>query len=698
MGVLRCKICGGNLPVVQNTQVVRCEFCETEQTITTIEDERIQNMYNRANALRMRAEFDKAEEVYEQIVQTEKNDAEAYWGIILCRYGIEYVEDPVTSQHVPTCNRASFESIVASEEYKKAIELADSIQKDYYQKEATIIDDIQKHIIEISNQEEPYDVFICYKAKEGDNRTLDSSLANEIYYELEDEGIKTFFAEITLESKLGEKYEPYIFSALNSAKVMLAIGTKPEFYQSPWVKNEWSRFLKIMNKDRTKLLIPCFRNMDAYDLPEEFSHLQAQDMGKIGFITDLIRGIKKVIGRKKSETSTTAKELSQYIIANSADNHRTDALLDRGYMALEDSEWDNAERFFEEVLNSDAKCSKAYLGKFLCRNQYCSMKHFENEYLELSVFNEGYRYVYIDKKYKDYVNKKIKDNSFSGYFDENELRELYNYTGEVKYESNAEYLKTRLMEFRNTIAEDKDLQKAKKYATDEEEKQISDLVKKIEQEYSLHISRQDECDQERARELKENLNCFWKQRDEQYKMKFEEVKQRRNREKQRRNREYNTTIQNIINSSSVVELNKILSTTCVQFKKKKEFKEIVERTKKILDSKKKIEILKCEMDNIGKENTLISVIVSTVLGTIIGVICFLFIQLFLINFIEACLPIPFIFVFILVMVLDFYVSDKKSVKKEKQRFFEEKISPLEKNIDELLKENEKYKEHQSEME
>ena len=32
-----------------------------------------------------------------------------------------------------------------------------------------------------------------------------------------------------------------------------------------------------------------------YDLPEEFSHLQAQDMSRIGFISDVIRGIRKLI-------------------------------------------------------------------------------------------------------------------------------------------------------------------------------------------------------------------------------------------------------------------------------------------------------------------------------------------------------------------------------------------------------------------
>ena len=34
--------------------------------------------------------------------------------------------------------------------------------------------------------------------------------------------------------------------------------------------------------------------MDPYDLPDEFSHLQAQDMSKLGFMQDLIRGLKKL--------------------------------------------------------------------------------------------------------------------------------------------------------------------------------------------------------------------------------------------------------------------------------------------------------------------------------------------------------------------------------------------------------------------
>ena len=105
---------------------------------------------------------------------------------------------------------------------------------------------------------------------------MDSVIANDIYHQLKQEGFKVFYAAISLEDKLGKEYEPYIFSALNTAKVMLALGTKPEYFNAVWVKNEWSRFLKIMKKDRSKLLIPCYRDMDPYELPEEFAHLKAK--------------------------------------------------------------------------------------------------------------------------------------------------------------------------------------------------------------------------------------------------------------------------------------------------------------------------------------------------------------------------------------------------------------------------------------
>ncbi len=363
MAVFKCKMCGGTIEFSQGDTIGVCDSCGTKQTLPNVKDDAINSLYNRANTLRLKSEFDRAEELYNKIIAYDETQAEAYWGIILCKFGIEYVEDPKTFKRVPTCHRTSFDAITADEDFKLAVKYGDAEQRELYKAEAKAIDAIQKDILNIAKNEKPFDVFLCYKeTDDSGKRTQDSVIANDIYYQLTQEGFKVFYAAITLEYKLGQEYEPYIFAALNSAKVMLVIGSRPEYFTSVWVKNEWSRFLKIMKKDRSKLLIPCYKDMDAYELPDDFAHLQAQDMSKIGFINDVVRGIKKVINNNSQPEKLTAVK-EAVVMQNENGNVR--ALLDRGFMALEDGEWEKADGFFEQALNFDAKIAEAYLGKLM---------------------------------------------------------------------------------------------------------------------------------------------------------------------------------------------------------------------------------------------------------------------------------------------------------------------------------------------
>ena len=360
MAVIKCKMCGGDLTIVEGMTVAECEYCGSKQTLPRFSDEKKINLYDRANHFRRNNDFDKAEGIYEQILNEDTSDAEAYWSLVLCRYGIEYVEDPATHKLLPTVNRAQYTSVFADENYKKALEYADAVQREVYEAEAKAIDEIQKGILEISAKEEPFDVFICYK--ETDNagrRTQDSVLATELYHELTKEGFKVFFSRITLEDKLGAAYEPYIFAALNSAKVMVVLGTRAEHFNAVWVKNEWSRYLALIRGGAKKTLIPAYRDMDPYDLPEEFSHLQAQDMSKLGFMQDLIRGIKKILETDKP------KEAEPVVVQAAAANTNLITQLKRGQIALEDKDWEAADSFFDKALDLDAECAEAYFGKAL---------------------------------------------------------------------------------------------------------------------------------------------------------------------------------------------------------------------------------------------------------------------------------------------------------------------------------------------
>lgn len=369
MAIIKCKMCGGDIELSPDKTFGTCEYCGSTMTLPKIDDEQRAAAFNRGNHFRRIGEFDKALAVYERIVQENDADAEAHWCCALCRFGIEYVEDPASYEWLPTCHRASFDSFLEDVDYLAAVEHSDGITRRQYQKDAAKIAEVQRGILATSQNEKPFDVFICYKESDDTgSRTVDSTLAQDIYYQLTEQGRRVFFSRITLEDKAGTEYEPYIFAALNSAKVMIAVGTKPEHFNAVWVKNEWSRFLALMRKDRSKLLIPCYRGMDPYDLPEQLSVLQSYDMGKIGFIQDLIRGVAKVLDVDKAPTP-----IKDTVVVQSESSGNLKALLKRGYMALEDGEWKRASEFFEQVLNLDAECAGAYLGvamaSFRCSNR-----------------------------------------------------------------------------------------------------------------------------------------------------------------------------------------------------------------------------------------------------------------------------------------------------------------------------------------
>ena len=379
MAILKCKMCGGDIEVNEEKTFGTCEYCGSVMTLPKVSDDQRAARFNRGNHFRRQGEFDKALAVYETIVNEDDADAEAHWCCALCRFGIEYVEDPNTFEFVPTCHRASFDSFTDDVDYLAALENSDGITKRQYQKDAAKIAEVQRGILATSQNEEPFDVFICYKETDDSTkeRTRDSLDAQDIYYQLTQEGYRVFFSRITLEDKVGAEYEPYIFAALNSAKVMIAIGSKPEYFNAVWVKNEWSRFLAMMRKDRSKLLLPCYKGMDPYDLPEQLGVLQSYDMAKIGFMQDLIRGVKKVLTKEEKKQTEVVQ---QAVVQQSGGN--VDSLLKRVELFLEDEEWSSAEEYCQKVLDIAPENGEAYLGLTMAKGKIRNKEDYSSAYID----------------------------------------------------------------------------------------------------------------------------------------------------------------------------------------------------------------------------------------------------------------------------------------------------------------------------
>lgn len=362
MLILKCKMCGGDLELIDGKSTAECQYCGTMQTLPSADSEKKIRLFNQANKLRMSCEFDRAASIYENIIAEFPEEAEGYWGLCLCNYGIEYVDDPITGEKKPTCNRASFEKLTEDENFRNALDYADMLAKRQYTVEAREIDRITEEILSIGKNEKPYDIFICYKETDENNeRTIDSLMAEKLYEMLTDKGYKVFFSRITLEDKTGILYEPYIFAALNSAKIMLCIGTKYEHFHAVWVKNEWGRFLRLMAKDKSKFIFPCYKDCDPYiDLPQEFKALQAQDLGKVGAENDLIRGIEKILGKKQEEAP-----VQKQVVVNTATGATTETFLTRAKLSLEAGDFSSVNKFCESALNMDPENSDAYYYKLL---------------------------------------------------------------------------------------------------------------------------------------------------------------------------------------------------------------------------------------------------------------------------------------------------------------------------------------------
>jgi len=413
--IFKCKMCGGSIDIGQSDGVGTCEYCGTRQTFPKYMDEERVQLYRRAGDYRMENNYDKANGVYREILHKHDKDAEAYWSLVLCRYGIEYVADPRSGRRVPTVNRAQFVSIFDDEDYKAAIQYADPMQRSVMQDEARVIDGIQKRILAISRGEKPFDIFICYKeTDESGKRTRDSVIANDLYHLLTKQGYKVFFSRITLENKLGMEYEPYIFAALHSAKAMIVIGTDPRYFEAVWVRNEWERYLNLIRNGENKVLIPAYRDMDPYDLPEEFSRLQALDMSQLGFMQDLLHGLNKIIGVAPSPpypvptpvptptpmpTPTPAPRPLSFFGGNSAQN--TEDLLAQAQKMISAKDFIAASPKCNQVLYRDPTNVTAHLYRVLCTFKITDVE-------QLSELNDFYEYNAFYKELYKYADEELR--------------------------------------------------------------------------------------------------------------------------------------------------------------------------------------------------------------------------------------------------------------------------------------------------
>lgn len=278
-----CFHCQAPLRVGAGDKIIKCHWCGKTNDFglssTIIEQLEL------GSKLRNNGIFDDAERIYQKILDEEGNNWNARWGRLLCKYGVVYVErEGRQTERVITCRKRVNSDIFKEIDYEETIKLLEK-RKDFEQiiqinSDARTINDIQAKINSIKGNKHKYDVFLCYKETPldkngtiGNSRTKDSQLAETIYYYLQKDEKKVFFARKTLQNATGADYEAVIYKAIESAEVMIVIGTREEYFTSTWVKSEWARYLQLIKEgEKNKTIIPAYIRIN--DLPKELSNIQ----------------------------------------------------------------------------------------------------------------------------------------------------------------------------------------------------------------------------------------------------------------------------------------------------------------------------------------------------------------------------------------------------------------------------------------
>ena len=219
-------------------------------------------------------------------------------------------------------------------------------------------------------------IYISYRAKDDNgDKTAVSEIAGHLYNKLTSARYRVFLSEAALKGKKQSDCEPYIYSALNSANVMLALGTSYDDYNNVWVKNEWNRYLEIAEKNKNKCLIPCYKDVDEYDIPKEFAGLKVCQLGNDDTFNNIMAEIANVVKQEsvnqpapKPEKAEPAEEieLEEIEIIEPVDINK---LLDEGFSAISDKNWKKANKLFFHVLDEEPDNSKAYWGQLLVQQE-----------------------------------------------------------------------------------------------------------------------------------------------------------------------------------------------------------------------------------------------------------------------------------------------------------------------------------------
>ncbi len=392
-----CETCGEPLDIsTAKNGVIQCKRCFNSYTLP-IKKENLNDIQLAKHHLDL-CEFDNAYETFKNVLEEDETEPEAYFGMALASHKIQYLKDVANKHLQPICHDINNKKFIADKDYQLALKYANVEQRKIYQEKAVEIDEIKDEFYNLKQSGLSYDCFICVKVRdENKGFTEDSRIAQDLYYRLKEEGYKPFYSEVEIKNQAGAKYEARILYALYSAKCMLIVCLDENYLRTPWVQNEYTRFIQMINdkskendsvtivftnqiieklpKINGKIQGVQYNNAYAFDIIKSFIekykvndidfHIDRKDYSKVKVSKK--DTIKQVIKKRNIDTSNNA--LSK---VTASDTSKIKMIED----FLTSKKYDLAIRFANEFIKNNPNVGKVYWLLFLASNAIDSEKTF----------------------------------------------------------------------------------------------------------------------------------------------------------------------------------------------------------------------------------------------------------------------------------------------------------------------------------
>ena len=360
----QCPSCGAPITDVKPDDInYICKYCGVSHKLdVTHIDEKINKIYSLLANLR----FDEAYSHADELVMSNPKSGYAYFLRVLAANRVCYCDNDNPDwnyKKIPTLNDVQFGSITKLDDVKKAIEYAETdYDREYFKKTFAYLEKVRKSAVDvIEGHKYDCDIFISVKVTQLDENgkplldangnaltTYDFAEASKLYGRLKDRypECKIFLSENVKNEFVGLNYEPIIFAALRSAKVMILRGDSNQNINSVWVRNEWKRYLRWMRDldDGTKRNFVFLQGNNSVTIPSDFKDLQAIKVYEMGAEQQLYTFLdnclseqhgKKIVGKTFDQqvaqidgAQVTAVERKALRTYSGAQNKAVDSLIE----------------------------------------------------------------------------------------------------------------------------------------------------------------------------------------------------------------------------------------------------------------------------------------------------------------------------------------------------------------------------------